>query len=740
MATVVTIMDRSGWEENTDVIVVADPARKLLCWIPRDLWCNGLGDRINAAFKYGHHQGIISALAELDIVVEHSLCVRREATELALAGLRITVPVEREQEFWYPLTPNRRIQDGRMRVCFRPPSEVLDGDRIHQWIGARYSVRSDTNDLDRIQRQQVLLRQLLKMRHTFATVISDPELVDRSSEEAIVELRHVDSSWCLDTIDNVIAATIDGKMVLLRRGIRGQLDRPVPILRYRRIGDPPAGDPSPGLYVARCDFARQLEELELRGYVAVTQRQLFDGWNAECELPPQPIVISFDDGHPGVWREALPLLSGHGWPAVLNLRASMIDAPGGIAAEMVRELLDAGWELGAQSRTNAALNGLNQHTLDGEVLGSQSDLEEQFSSHVESFCYPSAGVAAHVIDSVMRAGYRGATMARPGLAGPQNLYEMPRINVSRSDGAAQLAEHVKGMEETASRKRRAQAAVRRFEVRPRPSADDNGEVPGRYVLRFESFGTPIELRVDDLETLDQARAALPPGSRPLDRAAPPARFELLGDDVILLNSVEVGRAGGDRRKALTLLASILRDHVAVNASDRVFVHAGVVSHHTVGIVIPGSSFTGKTTLVAKLVEAGAKYYSDEYAVIDGDGLIHPFPKPLGIRTPSTGHLGQPTPVPTTRTGREPVRAGVVIVTSYEPGMSWRPVRKTPAEGVLMLLEHTVVARSRSRAALAAARRVAEHSQILCGPRGEAEALVVALLEMTERVGTSRGPG
>jgi hypothetical protein len=41
---------------NTDIVVVAEPERKLLRWIPRDLWCARLGDRINAAFRHGRHR------------------------------------------------------------------------------------------------------------------------------------------------------------------------------------------------------------------------------------------------------------------------------------------------------------------------------------------------------------------------------------------------------------------------------------------------------------------------------------------------------------------------------------------------------------------------------------------------------------------------------------------------------------------------------------------------------------
>src|SRR6267142_2744385 len=49
----------------------------------------------------------------------------------------------------------------------------------------------------------------------------------------------------------------------------------------------------------------------------------------------------------------------------------------------------------------------------------------------------------------------------------------------------------------------------------------------------------------------------------------------------------------------------------------------------------GRSLSGKTTLVRELLRRGATYYSDEFAVVDDFGNIHPFPRPLGIREDST---------------------------------------------------------------------------------------------------------
>jgi peptidoglycan/xylan/chitin deacetylase (PgdA/CDA1 family) len=413
-----------------------------LRWIPRDLWCDRLGDRINAAFCRGRHRALMAALGEHGIVVQHSVCIQREATERACRNMTVTVPVHKELAFWYPRRPRQPIEQGRKLIRFRPPSELLEDERIHQWIGARYSVDRDTTDFDRIRRQQVLLTQLLKQRHDFGDVVSDPELVDWSSERAAAELRTVDSSWRLDALDDVIDATIGGKRVLLQRGRRGQFHRAVPILMYHRIGDPRPDHRSPGLYVNREDFRRQLEELLRRGYTAVTQHALVDGWNAEHELPAKPVVVSFDDAHVSVWREALPLLAAKGWPAVVNLPVSMINSDDGLTSGMVHDLVDTGWDLAAQSRTHPDLTQLDREHLDGEVDGSRRDLEEEFDICVDFFCYPSGRLSTAVVDAVRRAGYLGATTTQPGLAGPGDLYAMPRVEVSRADSATQLADRL----------------------------------------------------------------------------------------------------------------------------------------------------------------------------------------------------------------------------------------------------------------------------------------------------------
>ena len=64
--------------------------------------------------------------------------------------------------------------------------------------------------------------------------------------------------------------------------------------------------------------------------------------------------------------------------------------------------------------------------------------------------------------------------------------------------------------------------------------------------------------------------------------------------------------------------------VAQRSRQMLFVHAGVVGWRGLAIVIPGRSHAGKSTLVAELVRRGAVYYSDEFAVLDETGRVHPY--------------------------------------------------------------------------------------------------------------------
>jgi hypothetical protein len=184
----------------------------------------------------------------------------------------------------------------------------------------------------------------------------------------------------------------------------------------------------------------------------------------------------------------------------------------------------------------------------------------------------------------------------------------------------------------------------------------------------------------------------------------------------------------DLRLALGILDAELRMYIALHAPDRVFVHAGVVGVEGRAIVLPGRSFAGKTTLVAALVKAGAEYWSDEYAVLDADGLVHPYPKPLSVRINDTRETDeQPVESLGGRAGDRPLPIAVIAFTSYHPGATWALQARTAGEGAVKLLEHSIAARSRPEQVLAAVRHAAADAMVFEGDRGDAGQAASSLL-------------
>jgi hypothetical protein len=250
-------------------------------------------------------------------------------------------------------------------------------------------------------------------------------------------------------------------------------------------------------------------------------------------------------------------------------------------------------------------------------------------------------------------------------------------------------------------------------------------------VAVEAFGVTVAVTADP-QHFAAVRDFLPPCARPVRHPPERGRFALVKDtDDALLRIVcdEQSIAGPfDLRLALGILDAELRMYIALNAPEHVFVHAGVVGVGGRAIVLPGRSFAGKTTLVAALVKAGTEYWSDEYAVLDADGLVHPYPKPLSVRINDTRQTDeQPVESLGGRAGDRPLPVGVIAFTSYRPGATWAPRARTAGEGAIKLLEHSITARSRPEQVLAAVRRAATDAVVLEGDRGDAEEAASMLL-------------
>lgn len=261
-------------------------------------------------------------------------------------------------------------------------------------------------------------------------------------------------------------------------------------------------------------------------------------------------------------------------------------------------------------------------------------------------------------------------------------------------------------------------------------------------ISFTSYGVRVGVRVNRPEVLPGLQKHFPPGWRPSAAAVVDRLYSLVAGGEgsrrgvrrmsLLYGDIErVGRTP-DYDRIVQTFESDLRQYIAGAARRRTFVHAGAVGWRGRAVIIPGSTMSGKTTLVAELVRAGADYYSDEYAVLDARGRLHAFPKPLSIREDVT-YRQTPLPVESLggKAGSKPLPIAMVLLNEYRRGARWRPRRLSAGRGIMSLLAHTVGVRRDPEVALTTLERVVSGAAVLKGARGEAREIAVSILEQLE---------
>lgn len=253
------------------------------------------------------------------------------------------------------------------------------------------------------------------------------------------------------------------------------------------------------------------------------------------------------------------------------------------------------------------------------------------------------------------------------------------------------------------------------------------------------YGARVGVRVSDERLAAALWTRLPPGAQ---LEAPGGERAGRSDRVIALRANGDGRGpyevlsdrrvvwgGADMAQALGVYDAALRQALALNARHRLFVHAGVVAWRGGAIVLPGRSLAGKTRLVAQLVKAGADYLSDECAVLDQRGQVHPFAKPLSMRDAQ----GRQSDVPVESLGGRAVRSALpvrlVLLTRFRNNSRWKPRRLTAGVGALEIMRHAMAARRRPELALRVLGEVALAAPVFKSLRPDAERVVGDILAL-----------
>ncbi len=199
-----------------------------------------------------------------------------------------------------------------------------------------------------------------------------------------------------------------------------------PILLYHHVSDEGYGN---RYYGTIDDFRAQMQALSDWGYTSITVSDMVDVLINGGDLPVRPVVITFDDGNTDVYDNAFPIMQEFGFVGTFYIVANRLEARDFVDSDQLREMANAGWEIGSHSMSHLDLT-LNYAYLGYEVRQSKLDLEGATGVSVTTFAYPYGLTDETVTNKVSESGYiAGMGLGRGFEHTLWSLFYLSRIEV-----------------------------------------------------------------------------------------------------------------------------------------------------------------------------------------------------------------------------------------------------------------------------------------------------------------------
>lgn len=222
--------------------------------------------------------------------------------------------------------------------------------------------------------------------------------------------------------------------------------RPVSVLAYHAIADLRGAGILEPYGVPPAAFRGQLRLLKRLDFRFISPDEFLRYLRGQTGLPRRPILLTFDDCYDDLLDVALPILREFRAPALAFAVSGLIgganvwDRARG-AAELhlldgsgLRELSEAGVEIGAHSRTHPQLPQLPADALSAEVTGSVNDLEMTGLKRPRAFAYPHGEHDERVRAAVAEAGILAAFTVSPGIVRRGiDPFQIPRLEILHRD-------------------------------------------------------------------------------------------------------------------------------------------------------------------------------------------------------------------------------------------------------------------------------------------------------------------
>lgn len=201
----------------------------------------------------------------------------------------------------------------------------------------------------------------------------------------------------------------------------------VPILMWHYVRDDvrPRDALGKRLSVTRETFAKQLDDIVNMGYSTVVFPDL------QRSFLQKPIILTFDDGYDDAYTSVFPELRRRDMVATFYIATGFVGRPGYVTWDQIREMQNAGMEIGAHTISHVDLAASRLFTQRKQILGSILSIDHEVAVHTTSFAYPS-GKYTHSTIGILESSHLlyGVTVQHGIAHQNSNPLTLPRIRMS----------------------------------------------------------------------------------------------------------------------------------------------------------------------------------------------------------------------------------------------------------------------------------------------------------------------
>lgn len=186
-----------------------------------------------------------------------------------------------------------------------------------------------------------------------------------------------------------------------------------PVLLYHHVDKSEAKNP---YYVSPEIFESQMKWLNDNGYTVVSYMDFYSAYASTGTLPAKPVVITFDDGKLDQYQNAFPILKKYGFVATFFIPTEQIGTGDAMTWGQVKELSDAGMEIGSHTLDHPYLSKTKPARLvKYEIRKSRQVLTMNLDIPIRFFAYPSGAYNKETADIVKNSGYLSAVTTDHGI-------------------------------------------------------------------------------------------------------------------------------------------------------------------------------------------------------------------------------------------------------------------------------------------------------------------------------------